>query len=160
MNKNITPPDTSTASTLSDIPENIISVEEAADLLELQNQAAQGEQANEQAQVEQQAQDTINQVDELTGIIFTAGHILAVKFPSLGNVYTEERSRTVAQSLNPVFEKLGWTFSGSDFAVYLVAIFTVGMLVKDTKDAIVIDLKQQQDEAYNAQMEAGGVRTT
>lgn len=162
MNQIIPPPDTSTASTLSDIPDypdNQISAEQAADLLALQNQALQGEQANEQAQAAQQAQASINQVDELTGIIFAAGNILAVKFPSLGKVYTEERSRTVAKSLNPIFEKLGWNISGGDFAIYLGAIVAVGMLVKDTKDAVLVDLKQQQDEAHEKQMQDAGLRT-
>lgn len=153
IEQTIPQPDVSTADTIEQMGQ-----EQAADLARLQALAGEGEAQATQAAEQAQAQAAINQVDELTGIIFTAGNILSVKFPSLGKVYTEERSRSVAQNLNPVFERLGWNISGGDFAMWVGAVVAVGMLAKDTKEAIKVDIDAQRIEAENAQKAAAGMR--
>jgi len=148
--KTIPEPDVTTAK---------MSQEQINDFAELESLAAEGSAPADQAQAAAVEQMAINQVDELTGILFTAGNILSVKFPSLGKVYVEERCRKVAESLNPVFEKLGWNITGGDFAIYAGALIAVGMLAKDTKDAIQEDLKAAHIEAENEAMIAAGLRT-
>lgn len=132
--------------------------EQAADLAALETQAREEVTAQDQAQEAVAEAAAINQVDELTGIIFASGNILAAKFPSLAKVYTAERSRTVAQAINPVFEKLGWSISGGDFAVYATALGAVAMLAADTRDAIKEDVKQMQQDELDAQKAAAGLQ--
>lgn len=144
----------------TDTPQNDapLTTEQAADLAALQAMASAEEVKTGQAEEAAQVQASISQVDELTGIIFASGNILAAKFPSLGKVYTEPRSRSVAEAINPVFEKLGWSISGGDFAIYAGALMAVAMLAKDTKDAIKTDVQQMRQEAETAQKVAAGLR--
>lgn len=90
----------------------------------------------------------IDQKEEMAVIIFTAGQVLAMKYPSLAAVFTIEKCRQVAEQVNPLFEYYGWKLSlGGVVGLWLNCLTTIIMLGMEIKEAIARDVAEALRQA-------------
>lgn len=88
-----------------------------------------------------------SQVDQLTGILLAAGQAGAMRFPSLAQVYTEEKCRARAEAFAPALERLGLTINFGQTMVFMGALGAAGMMLVETRNAIIADIRAEQVEA-------------
>lgn len=89
----------------------------------------------------------INPVEELATVIFAAGQLGGMLYPSLREVYAKKRCDACAVDLYPAFEKLGWNVTGGDAMIYLNALGAAIILGLETRLAIMHDLAAQKPPA-------------
>lgn len=89
--------------------------------------------------------------EEVAGMLYGAGQFGAIRWPSLGEVYTEDRCFHTMQKLDPVLQDLGWYKyltgeGGGKTFLYVSALFAIGSLGKDTLEAIKSDEEKKAAE--------------
>lgn len=99
---------------------------------------------------------------EIAGMLYAAGQFGAVRWPSIGPVYTEDRCTQTAQALDPVLQDLGWykylTGEGAGkMFMYLAALGAVVSLGRDTVTAIRADEEKKAAELQKNTATSEGV---
>lgn len=108
------------------------------------------EQATEQQQAEQEA--PMNQQEEMAVVMFTAGQILAMKYPSLAAVFALDKCRTVAAQINPLFEYYGWKFTLTGVVgLWLNSLGALVMLGMEVRAAVMQDMAEALRKAAEQQ---------
>lgn len=85
-----------------------------------------------------------SQAEQLGSIIFMIGQAGAMPFPSLANVYTEEKCKAHGAAIAPALEKLGWTLYAGESMIFLTAAGSAIMLLVETRNTVMSDLKAEQ----------------
>lgn len=87
-----------------------------------------------------------SQADQLAGILLMLGQAGAMRFPSLGKVYSEEKCKAHAAAITPALDRLGVRLNAGETMVYLTAAGSVLMLLFETRSALITDLKAEKAE--------------
>lgn len=87
-----------------------------------------------------------SQADQLAAILLTVGSMGSMRFPSLAKVYTEERCKAHGEALAPALERLGVSLNHGETMMWIGAGGSVLMLLIETRNAIIADLKTEQAE--------------
>lgn len=88
--------------------------------------------------------------EELAGILFTAGQILGMKYPSLVKVFSMEKCDEVAGNISPLFEYYGWKILGGVVGLWLNALTALVMLAMEVRFAIQADIADAIRQAHEA----------
>ncbi len=79
---------------------------------------------------------SISTVQLVQGVLLGSGNLLAMRYPAVKRVYTEERCGMVGAALAPVLDRWGITAKDSVAMQYVVAIGALVMLGMDTVEVI------------------------
>lgn len=79
---------------------------------------------------------SISTVQLVQGVLMGSGNLLAMRYPAVKRVYTEERCGIVGMALAPVLDRWGVTASDSVAMKYIVAIGALVLLGQDTVEVI------------------------
>lgn len=85
-----------------------------------------------------------SQVDQLAAMLHMIGQAGAMRFPSLAKTYSEEKCRATAQCIAPALERMGWNIDAGESMIYLTAAGATLMLLVETRNVILSDLKVEQ----------------
>ncbi|WP_343724279.1 hypothetical protein [Herbaspirillum huttiense] len=85
-----------------------------------------------------------SQADQLGSILFMIGQAGAMRFPTLANVYTEEKCKAHGAAIAPALEKLGWTLNAGESMIFLTAAGSAIMLLVETRNTVLQELKAEQ----------------
>jgi hypothetical protein len=88
-----------------------------------------------------------SQADQIAGILIAVGQAGALRFPSLGKVYTEEACKAHGAAMAPALERLGFTLKAGETMVYLGAAGSLIMLLYQTRTAVLEDIKAERGVA-------------
>ena len=114
--------------------------DERPDLVELFDKLDGPEPAAEGATGEEAPQ--LDQQKELALIIFTAGQLLSMKYPSLSAVFTMDKCDTVSGSISPLLEYYNINVSLSGvLGLWLNLITTLVMFGMELKEAVRKDVE-------------------
>jgi hypothetical protein len=86
-------------------------------------------------------------VHELAGLLYGTGAMLGMRFPSLREVYTQDRCLWTAQQVVPALDVWGINISGGKVGAIMTIIGAFGALASDTVKAIKHDAEKMQPEA-------------
>jgi hypothetical protein len=110
------------------------------------------EQAEQTEGAQAEQPQGLDQQEEMAVIIFTAGQVLAMKYPSLAAVFTIEKCRTVAAQVNPLFVYYGWKLSlGGLVGLWLNSMTAIVMLGMEIKEAVARDVAEALKQAAEKQ---------
>lgn len=81
-------------------------------------------------------QHSISTARLVQGMLLGTGNLMAMRYPAMKRVYTEERCGMVGEAVAPVLDRWGINATNSVAMQYLVAIGAIAMLGFDTVDVL------------------------
>lgn len=85
-----------------------------------------------------------SQVDQLAAMLHMIGQAGAMRFPGLAKTYAEDKCRQTAQCIAPALERMGWNLDAGESMIYLTAAGATLMLLVETRNVILADLKLER----------------